>query len=55
MLDRQQIKVTLVETEIEMPGPMLVVQQVDRHTAESIAEQMSQLGLSTKVIRMAAH
>lgn len=41
--------VTLVETEIERQGPILVVQQIDRQSADKVAEQVSLLGLSTKI------
>ena len=49
VLEQKQIKVTAVAVEIEMQGRMLVIQQVDRPTAETIAEQMSRLGLTAKV------
>ena len=50
LLEQKRIKVTAVTGEIEKKGRMLVVQQVDRQTAETITEQMSRLGLTAKVI-----
>jgi hypothetical protein len=50
LLKQKQINVTLVEGEIEMYGTVLVVQQVDRKTADTIVEQMSGLGLTAKII-----
>ena len=50
LLEQKKIKVTPIAVEIEMEGTILVVQQIDRKTAEIIAEQMSKLGLTAKII-----
>lgn len=50
LLGQKQIKVAEVAVEVEMQGRMLVVQQVDRQTAETIAERISRLGLIAQVI-----
>ncbi len=49
-LEQKRIKVIAIAGEIEKKGKMLVVQQVDRQTAEAISKQMSGLELTSKVI-----
>ena len=50
LLAEKNIEVTPIAAEIDMQGKMLIVQQVDRLSAETISEQMSQIGLTAKVI-----
>lgn len=50
LLEQKKIKVTPTAVEIEKQGTILVVQQIDRKTADTVAEQMSRLGLTAKVI-----
>ena len=50
VLAKKKIEVTLVTVEIEMPGHMLLVQPVERPIAQSLSEQMAQLGLTAKMI-----
>ena len=50
LLAEKNIEVTPIAAEIDMQGSMLIVQPVDRQTALTISEQMSQIGLTAKVI-----
>ncbi len=54
LLAEKDIKVTPTAAEIELKGKMLVVHQVDRLRAETISEQMSELGLTTNTVTPAA-
>ena len=49
LLGQKQIEVSMVAAKIEMQGIMLVVQLVDRQTAEMIVEEMSTIGLTAKL------
>ena len=50
LLAEKNIEVTPIAAEIDMQGKMLIVQQVDRLSAEKISEQMSELGLTTNTV-----
>jgi hypothetical protein len=54
LLAEKNIKVTPTAVEIDMPGKMLIVRQVDRLGAETISEQMSELGLTTETVTPAS-
>ncbi|MCP3951765.1 MAG: TolC family protein [Desulfobacterales bacterium] len=49
ILAEKQIEVTPVRTEVNMQGNMLIVQHLDRQTAEMISGQMSKIGAAATV------
>jgi len=52
LLGKKGINVTVVAAEKKMQGTILVVQQVDLRTAESITEQMERIGFTVKLIEL---
>ncbi|MBT8351578.1 MAG: hypothetical protein KJO26_10145, partial [Deltaproteobacteria bacterium] len=50
LLEQKKIKVTPTVVNIEMQGTILVVEKIDRKTAETIAGQVSEIGLTANVI-----
>ena len=54
VLAEKNIEVTPIAAEIEMPGKLLIVQQVDRSSAETISDHMSKLGLTIKTVAPAS-
>jgi hypothetical protein len=50
-LAKNNIKVTLVPSDIQMKGTKLVVKQVEQQNISTVQEQMSKLGLSVKIVK----
>lgn len=48
-LAKKNINVTLVDADVVMEGPLLVIPLTDRQTAGKIKNQMATLGLATEI------